>query len=68
MPGGPAAAAGLVRGRGHHRRRRPAVTSAAQLRRLIASYDPGQTVPVTWADSDGASHTVDVTLTQAPVA
>ena len=45
-----------------------AVTSTAQLRRFIASYDPGQTVNLTWADTAGYSHTADVTLGRAPVA
>jgi S1-C subfamily serine protease len=68
VAGSPAEAAGLSAGDTITAVDGTAVTSAAQLRRLIASHDPGETVPVTWADSDGASHTVDVTLTQGPVA
>jgi S1-C subfamily serine protease len=68
VAGSPAEAAGLSAGDTITAVDGTAVTSAAQLRRLIASHDPGETVPVTWTDSDGASHTVDVTLTQGPVA
>ena len=68
VPGGPAAITGLSAGEVITALGGRAVTSTAQLRRFIASYDPGQTVNLTWADTAGYSHTADVTLGRAPVA
>jgi S1-C subfamily serine protease len=68
VPGGPAATTGLSAGEVITALGGRSVTSTAQLRRLIASYDPGQTVNLTWADSAGYSHTAEVTLGRAPVA
>ena len=45
-----------------------AVTSAPSCGGSSPPTTRAETVPVTWTDSDGASHTVDVTLTQGPVA
>jgi S1-C subfamily serine protease len=68
VPGGPAATTGLSAGEVITALGGRAVTSTAQLRRLIASYDPGQTVSLAWADTAGFSHAAEVTLGRAPVA
>lgn len=68
LPGGPAAAAGLSAGEVITALGGRDVTSTTQLRRLIASYDPGQTVNLAWADTAGYGHTAKVTLGRAPVA
>ena len=68
VPGGPAATTGLSAGEVITALDGRAVTSTAQLRRFIASYDPGQTVNLTWADAAGYTHTAEVTLARAPVA
>jgi S1-C subfamily serine protease len=68
VPGGPAATTGLSAGEVITALGGRAVTSTAQLRRLIASYDPGQTVDLRWADTAGYTHTAEVTLGRAPVA
>ncbi|MDN4599204.1 S1C family serine protease [Leifsonia virtsii] len=68
VDGGPAAEAGLVAGDTITAIDGAAVSSAQELTTALASHRPGQTVAVTWADQDGASHTADVTLAQGPVA
>jgi S1-C subfamily serine protease len=44
-----------------------AVSTQAQLRRAVASHDPGDVVTVTWTDASGTSHSASVTLGRAPV-
>jgi S1-C subfamily serine protease len=43
-----------------------AVTSAADLQKVIESYHPGDKVSIGWTDTSGQSHTQTVTLTQGP--
>ncbi len=45
-----------------------AVSTYAELQQAVASHDPGDSVPVTWTDPSGASHSATVTLGRAPVA
>lgn len=66
LPGGPAAAAGILPGSvitavdGHQ------VTSGASLKTALSSYRPGQQAKITWTDSTGQSHTATVTLGTGP--
>jgi S1-C subfamily serine protease len=65
--GTPASAAGMVGGdvivsvNGH------AVTSAASLHTVIGNYHPGNTVSVTWVETNGKKHTGSLTLAAGPV-
>ncbi len=43
-----------------------AITSAANLQKVIESYHPGDKVSIGWTDTSGQSHTATVTLTQGP--
>ena len=66
LPRTPAQRAGLIAGDiirsvdGH------AVTSGDQLRTVLEQYKPGQSVSVTWADTQGGSHTASVKLIAGP--
>jgi S1-C subfamily serine protease len=66
VPGGPAAAAGLVQGdvitsiAGH------TVDKPSTLTNLILLYHPGDKVQVGWSDSTGQSHRSTVTLADGP--
>lgn len=66
--GGPAEAAGLVAGDTVTGLDGTAVTTSAQLRRLIASYDVGDSVTVAWTDAAGTEQSATVELAAAPVA
>ena len=65
--GTPASTAGMVGGdvivsvNGH------AVTSAASLHTVIGNYHPGNTVSVTWVETNGKKHTGSLTLAAGPV-
>ncbi len=68
IEGGPAAKAGLAEGDtitavGSH-----AVTSAGQLKSLLATYAAGDKVKITWTDAAGTTHSKSVTLAASPVA
>lgn len=65
--GTPAADAGIAAGDSITRVGGIAVTTQTQLRAAVASHDPGDTVAVTWTDSDGTSHTKSLTLAKGPV-
>lgn len=43
-------------------------TDPAALSDAIATHEAGETVPIEWTDTQGASHAADVTLGRAPVA
>ena len=66
LPGGPAAAAGILPGSvitavdGHQ------VTSGASLKTALSSYRPGQQAKITWTDSTGQSQSATVTLGTGP--
>jgi S1-C subfamily serine protease len=65
--GTPASTAGMVGGdvivsvNGH------AVTSAGSLHTVIGNYHPGNTVSVTWVETNGKKHTGSLTLAAGPV-
>ncbi|GAA3614851.1 S1C family serine protease [Microlunatus ginsengisoli] len=68
IEGGPAAKAGLAEGDtitavGSH-----AVTTADQLKSLLATYAAGDKVKITWTDAAGTTHGKSVTLAASPVA
>jgi S1-C subfamily serine protease len=65
---GPAASAGLAAGDTVTALGGTAVSTGAELRRAVASHQPGDSVSVSWTDASGAVHTATVTLDQAPVA
>jgi S1-C subfamily serine protease len=43
------------------------VTTSTALRRSVAAHSPGDSVEITWTDTDGTSHTAPVTLARGPV-
>jgi len=43
------------------------VTSATSLHSVIGNYHPGNTVSITWVDTDGHKHTGSLTLAAGPV-
>jgi len=45
-----------------------AITSGEQLRSVLSHYRGGDSVSLTWTDSQGGSHTADVTLIDGPAA
>ncbi|MFT4305679.1 MAG: trypsin-like peptidase domain-containing protein [Microbacterium sp.] len=44
------------------------VTDYEDLSEIISGYDAGDTVSITWTDTDGVSHTATVTLAEGPAA
>ncbi|WP_243074042.1 S1C family serine protease [Microbacterium sp. SS28] len=66
--GTPAAEAGLTGGDTVTAIDGAAVTDSATLSALIAGYEPGDTVTITWVDASGATQSADVTLAAGPVA
>ena len=66
--GTPAARAGIAQGDTITAVDGTAVTSGDQLRRLISSHDPGDSVEVTWTTAAGAEKAATVTLAEGPVA
>jgi putative serine protease PepD len=66
VPGGPAAAAGLQTGEVITAVNNTPVHDATELAQLLASLQPGQTVPITVSTAQGATRTVLVTLGQLP--
>ncbi len=67
LPNSAAAKAGLVAGDVITEIGGATVTDNTSLRDLIAPHHPGDTVPITWTDVRGASHTQDVTFGSGPV-
>lgn len=66
VPGGPAAAAGLQTGEVIVSVNNTPVHDATELVQLLASLQPGQTVPITVSTVQGVTRTVLVTLGQLP--
>jgi S1-C subfamily serine protease len=66
LSGGPAEQAGLAAGDVITGVTGTAIGSADDLSSVLAGYDPGDTVPVTWTDSTGTAHTAQVTLATGP--
>lgn len=66
VAGGPAAAAGITAGEVITAVDNTPVHSSAELSNALAQLSPGQAVPVTVLDPQGASRTVTVTLGQLP--
>jgi len=66
VSGGPAESAGLAAGDVITAVGRTAIGSADDLTGLLAGYDPGDKVSVTWTDTTGTSHTAQVTLASGP--
>ena len=62
----PAADAGLIAGDTIKSVDGTAVTSGTQLHTLLEKYKPGQSVSVSWTDTQGGSHTASVTLIAGP--
>ncbi|WP_235523399.1 S1C family serine protease [Cellulomonas sp. Root485] len=68
LEGTPAASAGLAAGDTITAIDGAAVSSAADLSAAIASYEPGDTVTVTWTTAAGAAESAQVTLSEGPAA
>ncbi len=66
VPGGPAATAGINAGEVITAVNNTTVHSTADLSQVLAGLNPGEAVPVTVTDPNGASNTVTVTLGQLP--
>ena len=64
----PAARAGLAEGDTITAIGGTAITSADQVSTLLKKQDAGDSVTITWTDTNGTSHTKAVTLTTSPVA
>jgi S1-C subfamily serine protease len=62
----PAARAGIVMGDTITSVDGTTVTSGEQLRTVLSHYEPGQSVTVTWTDTQGGSHTETVKLIPGP--
>jgi S1-C subfamily serine protease len=65
-PGSPAESAGFVEGDVITAIGSQAVTTPQSLSTIIESHSPGQTVQVTWTDSEGTQHTTSVQLASGP--
>lgn len=68
IEGTPAATGGLVAGDTITAIDGTAVTDAETLSALLAGYDPGDAVTITWVDDTGAAQSATVTLVQGPAA
>ncbi len=66
--GTPAASAGLAAGDTITSVDGTATQTAARLRSVIATHQPGDSVRVTWTSADGSSHSAAIELAQGPVA
>jgi S1-C subfamily serine protease len=66
LPKTPAQRAGLVAGDRITRVNSTAVTSGEQLHTVLTQFKAGQTVSVTWLDTQGGSHTASVRLIAGP--
>ena len=64
----PAAEAGLTAGDTITAIGSTQITDGTALSEAIAEHKPGDTVPLTWTDADGQSHTSNVTLAEGPAA
>jgi S1-C subfamily serine protease len=65
-PGGPAAAAGVQTDEMITAVNNTPVHRATELAQVLAELNPGQTVPVTLVDPQGATRTVMITLGELP--
>ncbi len=66
VTGTPAASAGLEEGDTITAVNGSSIASASALTTKLHSYQPGDSVKITYSDTDGASHTVTVTLIAGP--
>ena len=66
--GTPAATAGMAAGDRITRVGRASVSTLTGLRRAIAAYQPGQSVPITWRSSGSMTRTATVALASGPIA
>ena len=68
LPGGAAAAAGIVDQSVITNLGCSAVDSPSSLTNLMSRYHPGDQVSISWNDPGGQSHTATVTLADGPAA
>ncbi len=66
LPRTPAAKAGLNRGDAITKVDGTAITSGDQLKTVLAQYQPGQSISLSWTDTQGGAHTTTVTLIAGP--
>lgn len=66
VPGGPAAAVGMVQGDVITSFGGKSVSSPSSLTQLILDYQAGDSVPVVWVDSGGQSHQATIQLSAGP--
>lgn len=64
----PAAEAGLTAGDTITRMGSTQITDGAALSEAISEHKPGDTVSLSWTDTDGQTHSAKVTLTEGPAA
>ncbi|QWT25401.1 S1C family serine protease [Subtercola sp. PAMC28395] len=68
IDGTPAATAGLVAGDTITKVDGTTIDSGSTLTKTMKSYNPGDSVTISWTDANGASHSASVTLVEGPVA
>jgi S1-C subfamily serine protease len=68
LSGSPAANAGLGGGDTITSVGGQSVSSSQDIAKVLVKYHPGQSIPVSWVDSSGQSHTANVTLASGPAA
>jgi S1-C subfamily serine protease len=68
VSGSPAAKAGLTAGDIITSLGGQSVSSANDIRQILVKYHPGNSIPITWLDQAGQSHTSTVTLATGPAA
>jgi S1-C subfamily serine protease len=68
VDGLPAARAGLTEGDTITRIGGHTISSAGDVSKLLASYDPGDRIEITWVDPSGNQHTATASLAASPVA
>ena len=66
IAGTPAADAGLAAGDTITAVDGTAVADTTELAEVLAGYDPGEIVTITWTDSSGATQSASVTLIEGP--
>jgi len=68
LSGSPAANAGLTAGDTITALGGQSVSSANDIQQTLVKYHPGNSIPVSWVDQSGQSHTATVTLVTGPAA
>jgi S1-C subfamily serine protease len=68
VSGSPAESAGLTQGDTVTAVGGQSVTTANDISKALVGYHPGDSIPISWVDQSGQSHTATITLTTGPAA